>query len=522
MGHAAFVSLLVGLQHDSYGGDLRYIRYAFNAKFRKSNVRALNTKKQFPMPSCQHTPSVYKEPSYDNIKTAYASRISPSLKTYYKKPLLLHEGKNQWLWDHNGKRYLDMFGGIVTVSVGHCHPKVVTAISNQAGKLGHVSPLYMHPRLYEYTEKLAAKLPEKLRVIYLVNSGSEANELAFIMARLYTREHNIISLKNCYHGGTYETAATTALSTWKYSIPEPPGHIHVTNPGLHKNLWSTSRCKDCSAPAVKDTCNCTDNKCVVLDRYFEEFEDTFRFSLPRKGGVAAFIAESIQGIGGVVQYPRLFLEKVYELVHASGGLCIADEVQTGFGRTGDHFWGFEGHGVQPDIVTMAKGIANGMPLGAVATTTEIANCLNRALHFNTFSGNPVVCAAGSAVLDVIEEENLQKNALLTGTYLRRQLTMLTHDFPDIVSDVRGKGFMIGVELTESSETKKYIKEEHMRDIFEDLKDMGVLIGKGGLYGNVLRITPPMCITKEDADFTVAVIRKALQQHRERLLREQKL
>lgn len=482
----------------------------------RAYVRGVDTKKGLDLPSCRHTPSVYKGPSYDNVKAAYASNVSPSVKTYYKKPLLLYEGKDQWLWGHDGKRYLDMFGGIVTVSVGHCHPKIVTAMSEQANKLGHVSALYFNPRLPEYVEKLAAKLPKRLGVIYLVNSGSEANELAFIMARLYTGEHNIISLKNCYHGGTYEAAATTALSTWKYAIPQPAGHIHVANPGLYKRLWGTSRCKDCCAPGVNGTCDCVNDECVALKRYFEEFEDIFRFSLPKKGGVAAFIAESIQGIGGVVQYPRLFLEKVYELVHASGGLCIADEVQTGFGRTGDHFWGFEGHGVQPDIVTMAKGIANGMPLGAVATTVEIANCLKRALHFNTFAGNPIICAAGSALLDVIEEEDLQKNALLTGTYLRRQLTLLTHDFPDIVSDVRGKGFMIGIELTESKETKKHIREDHMCDIFEDLKDMGLLVGKGGLYGNVLRITPPMCVTKEDADFTVGVLRIALQQHRERL------
>ncbi|XP_047358353.1 alanine--glyoxylate aminotransferase 2, mitochondrial isoform X2 [Vespa velutina] len=453
----------------------KYICYAFNSTFKKSfnrrNVSMVTTDKQIEMPAFQHTPSVYTGPSYDSLKTAYESSISPSLKMYYKKPLLLYEGRNQWLWDHDGKRYLDMFGGVVTVSIGHCHP------------------------------------------------GSEANELAFLMARLYTGEQNILSLKNCYHGGTYETSATTALSTWKYAIPQPPGHIHVFNPGLQKYLSCDSKCKDCSVPGVKDTCNCSKDECVLFQKYLDEFEDIFRYSLPRKRGVAAFIAESIQGIGGVIQYPRLFLKNVYEIVHENGGLCIADEVQTGFGRTGDHFWGFEGHGIQPDIVTMAKGIANGIPLGIVATTAEIASCLNRALHFNTFSGNPIICAAGSAVLDVIENDDMQKNALITGTYLCHQLSTLTHDFPDIVSDVRGKGFMIGVELAENNKIKKYIKEEHMRDIFEDIKDMGVLVGKGGLSANVLRITPPMCVTKEDADFTVNVIKRALQRYREKRLYE---
>lgn len=171
---------------------------------------------------------------------------------------------------------------------------------------------------------------------------------------------------------------------------------------------------------------------------------------------------------------------------------------------------------------MAKGIGNGIPLGAVATTIDIANCLKRALHFNTFSGNPIICAGGSAVLDIIENEGMQKNALITGTYLCQQLSTLTHDFSDIVSDVRGKGFMIGVELAKNSRTKKYIKEEHMRDIFEDIKDMGVLVGKGGLFANVLRITPPMCVTKEDADFTVNVIRKALQRYRKKYLYEEEM
>ncbi|XP_043488551.1 alanine--glyoxylate aminotransferase 2 homolog 1, mitochondrial [Polistes fuscatus] len=508
----------------SMSRQLYYIRYIFNATFKtyKGNVRLLNTDKQLEMPPYQHIPSVYTGPSYDNVKAAYESNISPSYKMYYKKPLLLYEGKNQWVWGHDGKRYLDMFGGIVTVSTGHCHPKIVTAISDQVKKLGHVSGLYMHPSLYEYTEKLAAKLPEKLRVIYLVNSGSEANELAYLMARLYTGEQNIISLNNCYHGGTYGTSATTALSTWKYAISQPPGHIHVCNPGLQKYLPCNSKCKDCSVPGVKGTCSCSNDECVLLTKYLDEFEDTFRYSLPKKGGVAAFIAESIQGIGGVIQYPRLFLEKVYEIVHENGGLCIADEVQTGFGRTGDHFWGFQSHGIQPDIVTMAKGIGNGIPLGAVATTIDIANCLKRALHFNTFSGNPIICAGGSAVLDIIENEGMQKNALITGTYLCQQLSTLTHDFSDIVSDVRGKGFMIGVELAKNSRTKKYIKEEHMRDIFEDIKDMGVLVGKGGLFANVLRITPPMCVTKEDADFTVNVIRKALQRYRKKYLYEEEM
>ncbi|XP_043261295.1 alanine--glyoxylate aminotransferase 2, mitochondrial isoform X1 [Colletes gigas] len=476
---------------------------------------AINVMNSPKMPVCEYVPSTYMGTSYEDLKRVYESVVSPSLKPFYKQPLIIHEGRGQWLWDHHGKRYLDMFGGVATVSVGHSHPKIVAAMTEQASKLNHVSSVYMQPRLHEYANKLISKFSGKLKVVYLTNSGSEANELAFLMARLYTRSHNIISLKNSYHGATYGTSASTSMGTWRYpSIAQPPGYVHTVYPDVYRGVWGGSKCRDSPVQMIERNCDCNEGQCVASEKYFREFEETFRFNLPCTQSVAGFVAESIQGVGGAVQYPKYFLKKVYDYVRNKGGVCIADEVQTGFGRTGDHFWGFENHGVVPDIVTMAKGIGNGFPLGAVVTTAEIANSLNSALHFNTFGGNPLACAVGIAVLKIIEEEGLQENARVVGTYLIERLSILLSEFPEIVGDVRGKGLMIGVELISNAKTKQPLEHERMVEIFEDIKNMGVLIGKGGLCANVLRIKPPLCITKEDADFTFEIIKRALKKHQE--------
>ncbi|CAL7941247.1 unnamed protein product [Xylocopa violacea] len=471
------------------------------------------------MPDCGYVPSTYRGKNYEETKKAYELIVSPSLKSFYKEPLMIHEGRGQWLWDYRGKRYLDMFGGVATVSVGHSHPKIVAAISEQASKLNHVSSVYMHTHLYEYAEKLIGKFSGKLRVVYLTNSGSEANELAFLMARLYTRNHNIVSLRNGYHGATYGTSASTAMSTWKYPfVTQPSGYLHAVFPDVYKGTWGGSKCRD-SIIQVGRRCNCRDEECVASEKYFQEFEELFHFSSSCTCSLAAFVAESIQGIGGAVQYPKYFLQKVYNYVREKGGLCIADEVQTGFGRTGEHFWGFEGHDIKPDIVTLAKGIGNGFPLGAVVTSSEIAKTLNSALHFNTFGGNPLACVVGSTVLDIIEEEGLQQNAQTVGTYLINRFSAFLSEFPNIVGDIRGKGLMIGIELISNSEMKKPLETERMLEIFEDIKNMGVLVGKGGLHANVLRIKPPLCITKEDADFTFAVIKRALKKHEDKYCKQ---
>lgn len=461
------------------------------------------------MPPYDFKPEPYTGISYDDAIKVRKDNLSPALFTFYKKPLMIHQGSMQWLYDTEGKRYLDLFGGIVTVSVGHCHPKVNEAAMKQMKKLWHTTNIYMHPNIHEYGRKLAEKMPGNLKVIYFTNSGSEANDLAVLMARMHTGVFDIVSLRNAYHGASPYLMGLTALNTWRYNCPTGFGIQQTMNPDPFRGPWGGKNCRDSPSQTIRD-CDCAAGKCKAGDMYVEQLEDVLRFSMP-KGRCGAFFAESIQGVGGTVQFPKNFLKRAFEKVRALGGVCISDEVQTGFGRTGTHYWGFEGHDVIPDIVCMAKGIGNGYPMAAVITTPEIAASMGKALHFNTFGGNPVASAVGSAVMDVIEEENIQQNAHVLGTYFIEELAKLRDQF-DIVGDVRGKGLMIGVEMVKDKASREPLAADKMADIWEDVKDDGVLFGKGGLYGNVYRIKPPMCITKEDVDFTISVFRDALQKN----------
>ncbi|KAJ8930667.1 hypothetical protein NQ314_016508 [Rhamnusium bicolor] len=276
------------------------------------------------------------------------------------------------------------------------------------------------------------------------------------------------------------------------------------NPDVYNGIWGGNNCRD--SPVQTDrVCSCSD-ECEAGTKYVEQFQEELDYNIG-KNNIAAFWAESIQGVGGTVQYPKNYIKRVHDIVKKQGGLFVSDEVQTGFGRTGDHFWGFEMHGIVPDIVTMAKGIGNGFPLAAVATTPEVAQSLTKATHFNTFGGNPVSCTVGITVLDIIKEEKLQENSKEIGTYLLLELGKLKSQLP-IIGDVRGKGLMIGVELVSDNESRKPLNPQTFLKFWEYCLDQGLIIGKGGLYGNVLRIKPPMCITKEDADFTVKVIESA--------------
>ncbi|KAK2163615.1 hypothetical protein LSH36_76g00083 [Paralvinella palmiformis] len=464
------------------------------------------------MPPCDFEPQPYTGPDYERTSSIRKAMLSPAILTYYSKPLLIHQGHMQWLFDERGRRYLDLFGGIVTVSVGHCHPKAVRALEEQAHKLWHTTNIYLHPKIHEYAEKLVAKLPGDLKVVYFVNSGSEANDLAMLMARMYTGRYDVVSLRGAFHGASPYLMGLTAISTWRYQSPTGFGVHQTANPDPFAGPWGGANCRDSPVQTVR-SCGCTDGQCHASDMYLDQLDDVLKYSIP-KAGLAAFFAESIQGVNGTVQFPKTFLKRAYELVRGKGGLCIADEVQTGFGRTGDHYWGFQGHNVQPDIVTMAKGMGNGFPLAAVVTTPQIAATMGTALHFNTFGGNPMSCAVGSAVLDIIEEENCQSLARDIGGYLLGELAKLRDEF-EIVGDVRGKGLMIGIEMVKDKTSRKPLPIGDVNSIWEHCKDMGVLLGKGGLYSNVYRIKPPMCITRSDADFTIAVLKKAIRDHLEK-------
>lgn len=325
-----------------------------------SFVRRLNTKTKTsplsippPFPDCSYKCPPYEGPSYEKVTELRKTHLTPAISSYYKKPLLINSGYKQWLYDETGRRYLDMFAGIVTVSVGHCHPRINEALTKQMNTLWHTTNIYMHPKIHEYAERLTAKFPGDLKSVHFVNSGSEANDLAMLLARLHTGNNEILTFRNAYHGMSPYTMGLTAHSTWRYPLSGVNSGVqHVMNPDPYQGIWGGSNCRDSPIQTTQE-CGCTSG-CQAGNNYYNELEQTFKFCLPR-GKVAAMFAESIQGVGGTVQYPKNYIKKAAELVRANGGLFVSDEVQTGFGRTGDHFWGFESHGIIPDIVTMAKG-----------------------------------------------------------------------------------------------------------------------------------------------------------------------
>ncbi|MBA2626465.1 MAG: aspartate aminotransferase family protein, partial [Gemmatimonadales bacterium] len=359
--------------------------------------------------------------------------------------------------------------------------------NEQNETLQHSTTIYLHPNFPQFAKRLAEKMPPGLDVTYFVNSGSEANDLAVSMARLFTGNADVIAVRNAYHGASPGSVGLTSLHTWKHAVPGAAHSVHhAVSPDPYRSPFS-------GTPEE------------IAELSAADIRDLIRFSTP--GRIAAFIAEPMQGVGGVTHGAPSYLKRAYEITREHGGLCIADEVQTGFGRTGEHFWGFQNFGVVPDIVTMAKGIGNGAPLAAVTTRMEIAQALASRVHFNTFGGNPVCMAAGLAVLDVIEEEGLQENARVVGARFKAgfQKLMASHR---LIGDVRGLGLMLGVELVKDRATKEPASQETLA-VLEAAREMGVLLGKGGIAGSVIRVKPPLCITAADADFVLDVFDRAL-------------
>lgn len=442
------------------------------------------------LPPTSHSPQAYAGPSREEVLRLRQKFLSPALLLYYTDPMMIVEGKMQYVWDETGKRYLDAFGGIASVSVGHCHPHVAKATQEQVGRVPHTSVIYLHPTITRFAEKLAAHFPggSGLGVSYFTNSGSESNDLASMMCRLYTGRFDIIALRNGYHGGSQATMALTAQSTWKFPVPHSFG-VHFAMPGY---------CYRCPLGLCYPSCGV---KCA------KDVADVIRYETP--GEIACFIAEAIQGVGGVVTPPREYFQIIYEEVRKAGGLCVADEVQCGLGRIGETFWAFEHWGVAPDMVTMAKGIGNGAALGAVTTRMEIAQGLAGRLHFNTFGGNPVSTAAGLATLEAIEADKTQENAWAVGGHLKSRLLEL-QDRHRLIGEIRGMGLMLGAELVRDRDTKEPADTE-AHDVVELARTRGLLIGTSGIFGNTIRLTPPMCITRDDAEFIIACLDKVLSQ-----------
>ncbi|WP_182868781.1 aspartate aminotransferase family protein [Rhodopirellula sp. JC639] len=443
------------------------------------------------LPLCNHQPRPYDGPSRDQVLAMRHQYVNPGVLTYYREPLMIVEGNMQYLWDETGKRYLDAFAGIVTVSVGHCHPHVADAVKSQAGRLQHTTTIYLHPTIAELAAKLASKMPANpdglpLDRTYFTNSGSEANEIAVLMSREFTGNQDVIALRNGYHGGTTTAMGMTAHGTWKFPSNPQSGITHSV-PGY---------CYRCPLGLRYPSC---DVKCA------HDIKNVIEYQTP--GQIACFIGEPIQGVGGAVVPPPEFFSIVYDIVRQHGGLCIADEVQGGFGRTGKHYWSHQNWDVKPDIITMAKGIGNGAPLAAVTSNAPVAATMTNRIHFNTFGGNPVSMAAGLATMEVIDAEGIQENAAAIGDYLIDGLTELKDKHP-LIGDVRGLGLMLGVELVKDRMTKEPASDA-AAELMERAKQRGLILGKGGLHGNTMRIKPPMCIDKDDAQFLLATIDECL-------------
>ena len=405
----------------------------------------------------------------------------PSHITYYDQPLPLARGEGMYLYDVEGTRYLDFFGGILTVSVGHCHPKVTQALTHQAQTLVHTSTLYPHQNHVLLAEKLAEIAPGRLQKSYILNSGTEANETAVMLAKAATGAQEVVALRHGYSGRSALAMTLTGQATWRIGGTQILGIKHAMSP----------YCYRCPLKLTYPECGIA---CA------EDIEDLIRTTT--SGRVAAFLAEPIQGVGGFITPPPGYFEIAVDIVRRHGGLFICDEVQTGFGRTGKHWFGIQHWDVEPDIMTMAKGIANGSPMGATIATPEVADKLE-GLTISTFGGNPVSCAAALATIQVMEEEASPAHVEEVGAHLRQGLEALGEKYP-LIGDVRGLGLIQGVELVRDRETKEPAAQQ-VAHLFESTRGRGLLIGKGGLYGNALRISPPLVATVDDVDQALEIL-----------------
>ncbi len=415
----------------------------------------------------------------EEVRAKHNEYLFPSVVNYYKESLVIDSGEGNYVYDPEGRKYLDFFGGILTVSVGHCNPKVTSKIAEQVNKLQHVSTLYPTENIVKLAEKLAEITPGELKKSYFTNSGTEADETAIFLAKHYTGNQEIIALRHSYSGRSLLSMSLTGHAPWRHGGTHIPGIKHAVSP----------YCYRCPFGLEYPSC---DIKCA------HDIEELIMTTTT--GEIAGFIAEPIQGVGGFITPPKEYFQVAIPIIKKHGGIFICDEVQTGFGRTGQRMFGIEHWDVEPDILTAAKGIANGTPIGATVATTKIADSFT-GLTISTFGGNPVSMAAALATIDVIEEEKLAENAYELGQYLREGLEDLQKKYPSI-GDVRGKGLMQACEFVKEN---KVPNNQIVVNLFEAMKKEGVLIGKGGLYGNVIRISPPLNVSKSEvADFIHAM------------------
>ncbi|MGE5568984.1 MAG: aspartate aminotransferase family protein [Rhodospirillales bacterium] len=411
----------------------------------------------------------------EEIIVAGREFLFPAVFHYYREPLVLTRAKDQYVWDADGNQYLDFFGGIVTISVGHCNEQVTGRICRQLQTLQHTSTLYATAPQATLAAKIASITPaRRLTKSFFTNSGTEANETAILAARCYTGCTEIIALRHSYHGRSSLGMALTGQSSWRLGAPQP-GVVFAHN----------AYCYRCPFGLSYPSC---DLRCA------RDVEELIRTAT--SGRIAGFIAEPLQGVAGYITPPREYFSIVAEIVRSHGGIFISDEVQTAWGRTGGKWFGIKHWGVVPDVITSAKGLANGLPIGVTVAAPEVAESV-RGLTISTFGGNPVAATAAHAVLEFIEENALAANAAETGAYLRECLLELQQKH-EIIGDVRGMGLLQAIELVEDRKTKVPAPAA-AACLLEAARENRLLVGKGGLHGNVIRISPPLNISRADVD-----------------------
>ena len=411
--------------------------------------------------------------------------VMSRLQLYGDEPLAVERAKGMYVWDVEGNEYLDFFGGILTVSVGHCNDEVTEATVRQLRKVQHTSTLFINEVTIAFAEKLRDLTPGDLGVSFFTNSGSEANEMAIQTARTYTGHTDVIALRQGYSGRTQTAMSLTGQAPWK------GGHVydgyikHVRSPNMFRR-----------PPGMSEE--------AYLDLCVADLEEVI--SASTEGRIAAFIAEPIQGVGGFVVVPQEYFERVLPIVREAGGLLIIDEVQTGWGRTGKHLCAIEHWGVVPDIMTFAKGVANGYPLGVTITTPEIAAAIDH-LTLSTYGGNPVAMATALATFEYIERHDLAGNAERQGARLRAHLDRTCARF-EFVGEVRGMGLMQAIEMVQPGPEKRP-DPARANAFVAAARRRGLLLGKGGMGGNVIRIAPPLIVSAEEVDRAAAIIEAAL-------------
>ena len=419
------------------------------------------------------------------VRSKHKEFLFPCVANYYEEPLVIAEGSGCSVRDAEGQEYLDFFGGILTLGLGHCHPDVVQRLQHQLETLEHTSTLYPTEGIVRAAENLARITPGKLKKSFFTTSGTDADETAILLAKIFTGSQEVIVLRHSYAGRSLTALSVTGHAPWRLIPTQVPGIKHAHAPYCYRCPFGLEY-PDCGVRCATD---------------LEELIRTETTGRP-----AAFMAEPIMGVGGFIVPPQEYFEVAVGIVRKYGGVFICDEVQTGFGRTGKHWCGIEHWGIEPEIMTFAKGIANGFPVGATIATDEVASAFT-GLSLSTFGGNPISMEAMNATLDVMEREDVRRRSSERGAQLREYLDGFKERF-DFIGDVRGMGLMQALELVENRKTKEPSGKKTVK-LLETAKKHGLLIGKGGLYGNVIRIAPSMLVTKSEIDDGARRLEKAL-------------